>query len=92
MMRRVHLVLGIGLLLLTAGLCSPAAEAASCAHARPLDLTIDVAGISMSVVGSVGTDGTCSGMLTLKLDPEGALVPDVPVLRKIGIRQLSIRF
>lgn len=91
-MRRVLYASVIGLVILGAGLLAPAAQAASCTQARPLDLTIDIAGISMSVVGSVSGDGSCSGTFTLKLDPDGILVPDLPVLRKVGLRQLSWRF
>lgn len=91
-MRR-SLVLSCGsLMLLLFATTSVPAMAMTGDGRSSVDLTIDVGGISLHVSSHVGEDGGCCGLLELKLDTDGALVPDLKFLQKLTPQRLRWSF
>ena len=83
---------GVALMVLLLATSSTPAFAMSGDGGPALDLTIEIAGISLHISSQVGEDGSCCGLLELKLDTEGALVPDFGFLKKIGTQRLQWSF
>ena len=79
-------------LLIVAALVVPRAAFASEASSVDVGISIKIAGIQLSITGDVAEDGTCCTRFELRLDTDGALVPDLALLRRLGNHSLEIRF